>query len=456
MVDIKQIQKIIKDKAEQDKINRNLYLRSLGKPASSQFGWSNPIEADGSPVSARKSPRSGSVNLKTPTNIFTGIMTRKASFGFNDIKREYNDDIEDAVRDNYLQYDRNTMTETMYNVLAKDCAGWGSAYTLTYLIGEGNDRKPMTRKYHSWNAFVKYDEYTRLPEYACIYGTVDKKDGRYTTSNNTRKDFFIQVYDKTTMQRYECQSMEGDFKPVGEEELHGFTEVPVVEWLNNENKQGNAELATALIDAYEAILADTASEGASFSNAYLLLKRMGQIDDKKKQEMKNTGVMVSNDENASAEFIIKNINPAFVELLKNWLRSAIYEAAQSYDPEALKGMKEMRKSQADSIFSELEMTCDDTKRMWKQSLEFLDRVLKSFWTVLASPSVADYDTYDVNYAFAYNKPQDIATDLKDLKEAGGAVPAWFVNSKILEMDEDRARQLAEEAQQEMTDSLPQF
>lgn len=452
MVDIKNIQKQIKNKDTVDKISYNLYLRSIGKPASSQFGWTNPVEADGEPVLARQQAKNGNPNVKVRSGIVKSILSTKTSYGFANIQRQYNDDIDDTIKDLYQEYDRLTCIDTFYSRLSKNDALAGSAYSLTFLVGEGVDRQPMSRFYPSWNGYVKYDDMTGESLYGCIYGTVGKKDNR--TNYGERDVHFIELYDKTDMYRFECNSKDGNFKQV-DSKPHGFTEVPVIEWRNNDETIGNVEEAVTSIDAYQAIISDGASEIATLANAYLVIQNGGDVDPEKKEELRQTGIFTVG-ENGKMEFVTKDINPEFIDLLKEELRKLAYESAQSLDPRVLQSQTEMRKAQVDNMYSSLDMACRETELEWRQSLEYLDRVLKSFWTGLAIPSVADYSTYDINYIFTKNKPQDIMTDLKDFKDAGGQLPQYKLIMKAFKLDEAEARSLAEEANAELTEALPSF
>ena len=122
MVDIKAVEKILKDKQSQDEVNYNLYLRSQGVIASKQYGWDDPINADGVPVKARTTTRSNMPNLKTSTEIFNDITSTKASYMGSNIQRDYKDDIQDDVKDKYTMYDRVSLTPTLYHDLASDCS----------------------------------------------------------------------------------------------------------------------------------------------------------------------------------------------------------------------------------------------------------------------------------------------------------------------------------------------
>lgn len=453
MVDIKNIQKKLETKrTNEDKYNQNLFLRSMGVPASSQYGWNTPLDANGVPVWARKDPRSGTPNVKVSTEIFNDIITTKASYGFSNIKRDYSDDIDETIQELYKQYDRKSNTETLWNDLAEDDAMCGISYTLTFLQGEGRDRQPMTKRYPAWNGYVKYDDMTQQPLYGCIYGCVGKNDNRFSTGEN--KTYFIEVYDSITKYRYEGKSENDNFKIV-EEVPHGFTQVPVIEWLNNKHRRGNAELAISAIDALDALLSDASSEIATLANAYLVLENAGVLGDDDKKKFRDTGILPM-PEGGKASFITKSIDPNFLAFVEEKLRKVAYKASQSIDPEVLEGQTELRKAQADNLFASLDKTCRTTERNWKTSLELLDKILKSFWTGLAIPAVADYNTYDINYKFILDKPRDILTELKELKEAGAVLPNYYIIGLGLGLDDDKAISLAEEAKSEGTAELPQF
>ena len=88
-----------------------------------------------------------------------------------------------------------------------------------------------------------------------------------------------------------------------------------------------------------------------------------------------------------------------------------------------------------------------------KSFEYLDRVLKSYWTGLDLNSVPDYSTYDIDYEMIRTVPKDVMTYLKDLRTAGGLLP----NAEILKRsgyDEQTAEELAQRANEENYDSLP--
>jgi len=232
---------------------------------------------------------------------------------------------------------------------------------------------------------------------------------------------------------------------------HGFIGIPLVEWSNNDNKQGNAELAVGLMDAYDRLISDNITEAATFRAAYLLLKNMGNIDDKIKAEMQKSGVFTGGAD-ADAHFITKDINPEFIKFIVQKTWSGIWIVSSSVDPEAVSNLQNATAFQISQMYRNMEEDCKDTEAEWKISLEYLDRLLKSYWTGLDIKSVADFSTEDINYDFKRNIPKDVMTWLKDMLAAGGKLPQKEIFIKA-GYDEKKAEELVQEAETESYETL---
>ena len=100
----------------------------------------------------------------------------------------------------------------------------------------------------------------------------------------------------------------------------------------------------------------------------------------------------------------------------------------------------------------MEEDCKDTEAEWKISLEYLDRILKSYWTGLDVRSVNDYSTEDINYDFKRNIPNDVMTWLKDMLQAGGKLPQKEIFIKA-GYTEQKAEELVQEAENESYEML---
>jgi len=423
----------IKEKIQGDKkVLHELYLRSTNRAARSDK-WHDHRNADGVPIMARKAVSSSDLNLRVNHDLFNQIAKEKAGYFASNIKRTYADNVPESVADKYLDFDRRNSIAKKFKNIAVSCASWGVSYSLCRISEAGNiiiDEIP------AWMAHVEYDDEGQ-PTDGYIYETVDKKlVVRHYTSTEVTK--YVEGTSTTSVNK------------------HGFGVMPLTEWRNDESMQGNSERCVSLIDAYDLMVSDNSTEQAAFRNAYLLLSNLGHIDEDKKESMRKTGVITGDGDNAKAEFITKNINPQFAQLVMETVWQNIFVVSSTVDTKALTTLGNATAFQIGQIYRNLENDSQNTELEWEQSLEHLDRILKSFWTTLDAQPLPDYSTYDINYEFKRNLPKDTLSDLEAIKRAGGIIPNYEILRRTLNIDEDTAKALAEEANEEMGLSLPEI
>lgn len=430
-----------------DKLKRNLYLRSENKPAR-KFEWKNPELADGVPIFARPSVSLSDPNIRATFNNFAVIMNKKAGYLAGNIQRKYADDIQDAVKEKYKEFDRLNNIETLYTDLMTSCTGWGNTYTLCYIdkpkkdiITDNKVNFPIRiKEVEAWHAKIEYDE-NGEPESGYIYENED---------NRTVK---VYQYDKLYFQKLFINKSSGEIIAAEEPLKHGFTEIPLVEWKNNKLSRGNSQNAVTLMDAYDRLMSDNITEWATFRQAYLFLKNMGLLDEETKSEMQKTGAIIGSSDNSEVRFITKDVNPEFVKYITEKTWKSIWIVSASVDPEALGSLTSATAFQILQMYANMEQDCKFTEQQWMKSFEYLDRVLKSYWTGLDINSVSNYSTYDIDYEFIRTMPKDEMTILKDLRQAGGMLP----NAEILKRsgyDEQTAEELAQRATDENYDAIP--
>lgn len=433
-----------KEFLEKKEIKHNLSLRAKNKPAS-KFEWINPEKADGIPIFARIAVSMSDPNIKATFNNFSVIMHKKAGYLAGNIQRKYAEDIDDPIREKYKEFDRLNNTESLYTRLMADCAGWGNTYTLCYLdrpkdtelTNERVNYPVRIKEIKSWHAEVEYDD-NGEPETGYIYERDDDK---------------LKVYEYDKIHVREWIETKGHNFQLLDETIHGFNEIPVIEWRNNDLCRGNAQNAVTLMDAYDRLMSDNITEWATFRQAYLLLKGLGLVDEETKAAMQKTGVITSPTETGEARFITKDVNPEFVKYITEKTWKSIWIVAASIDPEALANLSQATVFQIQQLYANMEDDCKFTEQTWMRSFEYLDRVLKSYWTGLDINSVSDYSTYDIDYEFIRTLPKDVMTLLKDLRQAGAILP----NAEILKRsgyDEQTAEELAQRATDENYDAIP--
>ena len=431
-----------------DRLKFNLHLRAENVPAR-KFDWVNPEMADGVPIYSRQAVSMSDPNIRASFNNFSVIMLKKAGYLAGNIVRKYSDNIQDEVKEKYKDFDRLNNTETLYTDLMASCAGWGNTFTLCYIdkpkeeIINGKTKINYTvrcKEIQAWNAQIKYDD-NGEPKEANVY-IPDDKD----------KAIKLFEYDKLFVREY-ILDKSGNIVKLISESRHGFTEIPLVEWKNNKLNRGNAQNAVSLMDAYDRLMSDNITEWATFRQAYLLLKGLGLVDEETKSVMQKTGIITSQTEAGEARFITKDVNPEFVKYITEKTWKSIWIVAASVDPEALGSLSSATAFQILQMYANMEQDCKFTEQQWMKSFEYLDRILKSYWTGLDINSVSDYSTYDIDYTLIRTMPKDEMTILKDLRTAGAMLP----NAEILKRsgyDEQTAEELAQRATDENYDAIP--
>lgn len=430
-----------------DKLKFNLHLRAKNHPAR-KFEWINPEMADGVPIFAREAVSLSDPNIRATFNNFAVIMNKKAGYLAGDIQRKYADDIDDAVKEKYKSFDELNNTESLYTDLMASCAGWGNTFTLCYIDKPKDDVITNTKiafpvrikEIQAWNAKIEYND-NNEPETGYIYE--DDED----------RTLKVYRYDKLFMQKFKINKSSGRIIEEEEPTRHGFTEMPLVEWRNNKLSRGNAQNAVTLMDAYDRLMSDNITEWATFRQAYLLLKGLGLVDEETKGAMQKTGIITSPTDTGEARFITKDVNPEFVKYITEKTWKSIWIVSASIDPEALGSLTSATAFQIMQMYANMEQDCKFTEQTWMRSFEYLDRILKSYWTGLDINSVADYATYDIDYILNRTMPKDEMTLLKDLRAAGALLP----NAEILKRsgyDEQTAEELAQRATDENYDAIP--
>ena len=418
---------------EKDEITFRLHLRSLNKPASC-FEWHNPLMADGIPIYARQKSTYSDPNIRVGYNNFQVIQRTKSGYLGGDIQRTYSDDIPDEVKEKYSEFDNLNHFKSFLKKLMFSCSGWGNTYSLCYLDEENNVR---IKQVQSWQAKVEYDD-NGEPLKGYVYYPIDER-------------MHVWEYDGVYVTEWIASKSGASYILLTEPKEHGFKGIPLIEWCNNDNKQGNSELAVPLMDAYDRLISDNITESATFRAAYLLLKNMGFLDDETKAQMAKTGVF-SGGADADARFLTKDINPEFIKFVMSETWAGIWVVSSSVDPKALASLSNATAFQISQMYRNMEEDCKDTEAEWKISLEYLDRILKSYWTGLDVRSVNDYSTEDINYDFKRNIPNDVMTWLKDMLQAGGKLPQKEIFIKA-GYSEQKAEELVQEAENESYEML---
>lgn len=200
--------------------------------------------------------------------------------------------------------------------LAKICSIKGKAYELIY---RDEDARIRFNEFGPEQLFVIYD--------MTINPSIKFAIRYYDVGEDNDKMTFVEVYDKEACWQYKGKNDVYELVDVYE---HSFRDVPVVEYINNKEEQGDFEQVIRLIDAYNKSQSNTLNDMDQFTDAFLILVNMNGTDSKRLEELKRDKVMLL-DEDGDAKWLIKDVNDAWVENYKDRLRRDIHKF--SYTPD---------------------------------------------------------------------------------------------------------------------------
>lgn len=200
--------------------------------------------------------------------------------------------------------------------LAKICSIKGKAYELLY---RDEDARIRFNEFGPDQMFVIYDM-TISPsiKFAIRYYDVGEGNDKIT---------YAEVYDKEVCTLYKGKDSDLSLDQITP---HTFKDVPVVEYVNNKEEQGDFEQVITLIDAYNKAQSNTLNDMDQFTDAYLILVNMAGTDSDRIDDLKRNRVMLLDDD-GDAKWLIKEINDAWVENYKDRVRRDIHKF--SYTPD---------------------------------------------------------------------------------------------------------------------------
>lgn len=261
----------------------------------------------------------------------------------------------------------------------------------------------------------------------------------FDLSGSTYQDY-VDVYDKHEIASYTYNS--GQLIWI-KSEPHYFDDVPVVEYVNNEWHRGDFEGVISMVDAYNKAESLTLDDMEDFTDAYLVLHGMGGTDVDDVKELRKNKVL-SLEEGGGAEWLIKNINDAYIENIKSRLQKDIHKFSSVPDmsDEAFSGNASGVAIKYKLIG--LEQIRSSKERGFKKGLQ---RRIELIAGMLRTKGSASIDFRDIDITFTANIPaniEELANVVKTLynvvsqKKLLSLLP--FITDPVAELDELRKEQ----------------
>lgn len=347
---------------------------------------------------------------------------------------EENNEIMAAVQDVFdLNDEQDENTE-----LAKMCGIKGRGYEIVYLDEEGSVR---FNEVEPENVVMVYDNRIKPEPLFCLYirdhVTVDNLEAE-------KKDKLLTLYTKDAVKEY---LMAGGNLTLMEESANLFGEIPVIEFLNNDEGIGDFERTLSLIDALNLAQSDTANDFQEFTDALLVLFGMPQTDSDDVNQMMEDRVLLldkAGDNGQGAQWLIKEINDTALENYKNRLDADIHKFAKvpNMSDENFAG-NVSGESMKYKLFA-TDQIISQKQRKFKTALQ---KRLKLILAILNIKGSADFDYRDISLVFNDNKPYNELDNINTVKSALDAgLSKTYAYSKLRDMD-DIQEELERQAQE---------
>lgn len=248
-------------------------------------------------------------------------------------------------------------------------------------------------------------------------------------------DEFVDVYDEDKISHY---IYNGGSLTLLDVEEHYFGDVPIVEFANNHQRKGDFEDVLTLVDAYNKAQSLTLDDMEDFTDAFLVLKGMGGTTGDDVKELRKEKAIIL-DDGGSAEWLIKNINDAYIENVKTRIEKDIHKFAQIPDMSDENFTGNMSGVAIKYKLIGLEQVRSRKEREFKKALQ---RRIELIANILKLQNKAQIDFRDIDIVFTANIPANITEQAQIVNQLDGLISRKtllsllpFVPDPISEIDE---------------------
>ena len=295
--------------------------------------------------------------------------------------------------------------------LEKDCSICGVGYELLYL---DEDSQVRFHRIPPGNMIMIYNTKITPEPWIAIRLYTSGKDLTY-----------VEVYEKTTVKLYKSDSAFTSLVLESEEE-NKFGDIPAVEYLNNEEVQGDFDKVKTLIDEYDKAQSDTANDLEYFTDAYLHLHNL-DLGTQEIKDLKIQRVLQTNGEAASTvEWVIKDIQDAATENYKKRLQKDIqlFSKTPNLTDESFAG--NLSGIALSYKLLGMEWTAVTKERQFKLALQRRMMLINNILDTKGSK----YDYHDIQMKFTRSIPQNVAEIVDTLIKLFGMISEETFISQI--------------------------
>ena len=337
--------------------------------------------------------------------------------------------------------------------LEKDLSVFGIGYELMYLapVDEG-DTEIRIKSIDPRGIFVVTDDTVdKNPLFGVHYQQRFKLDGSLNY-------YLINVYTEDKIFTYHAKGLSKGQMSLFEESEHYFGAVPVVEYRNNEERQGDFEQQISQFDAYNLLQSDRINESEQRVNSILFIKGFTLGED----NLTHDSIIETTEKDSDLKWLIKEIKEADNEVLRQSLLDDIHKFSYipSMTDEHFAG-NVSGEAMKYKLFGLLQLLSIKTRYMSKslrKRLELMRNILNT--------KGSNIDISDIKITFKPNLPintNDLASIINQLK---GILPletliGWLPDiddpaEQLQKLEEEQSKSIQNQQQALGNGTLPKF
>lgn len=255
----------------------------------------------------------------------------------------------------------------------------------------------------------------------------------YTDVSDKEQKVYMTIYNHDMVEYY--QGKVGAPELVNLEENY-FDGIPVIEFLENENRKGCYEDAISIVDAIESVISSSVNEIEYFDNAYLLLKNLAGTTKEDIEDMKENRVMLVEDD-GDAKFLTKTVDDEYTQNLINRLVNDYHKVTKTPNLTDEKFAGNVSGVSLKFKLFALEKDMAKKESKWKKSLQ---RMLELICTILNIKG-SNIDYRDIKITFTRALPTNTTEQADLVAKLTGIVSLEtllsqldFIDNPIKELD----------------------
>lgn len=324
--------------------------------------------------------------------------------------------------------------------LSKMCSIYGHAYEFLWLDNDLNNRVTYM---DPQDAFVIYDDTIAQEPLYGVHILTDETGRSFGTiySRNDEKDFYTN--DKQKIVIDENSLVE-----------HFFDDVPLIEYIENEERQSAFENVESLINAYNKALSEKANDVDYFADAYLAI--LGAVLDEemlnKIRDNRIINLKAGNTDKLKVEFLDKPNADTTQENLINRLELLIFQNSM------VSNINDESFGTSSGIALKFKLQSMENLSLMKER-KFNNSMVKRFKMMFAVPTNfvgADKEGYlDIDYIFTRNIPNNLVEEAETAKNLAGITSKKTQLSALSVVDnvQDELDQIEQERSEQALNSF---